>query len=70
MSMTAEFDVNTGGVHATKKHTWGYPMPGCGSMQICKVCGEKETSITSRAECVGRPADGLAITTHDYDPTA
>jgi ribosomal protein L32 len=70
MSMTAQFDENTGGVHRTKKHLWGSPMPGAGSMQVCRICGEKETSNTTNEECVGRPADGLSVTTHDYDPTA
>ena len=70
MSMTASFDENTGGVHATKKHHWGRPMPGAGPMQVCQVCGEKSTSITEHAECVGRPADGLAVTIHDYEPTS
>lgn len=69
MSMTASFDENTGGVNSTKKHRWGKPMPGAGSMQVCQVCGEKETSMTTAAECVGRPADGLSVTIHDYDPT-
>tara|TARA_R110000822_G_scaffold7577_4_gene31094 strand:+ start:605 stop:817 length:213 start_codon:yes stop_codon:yes gene_type:complete len=70
MSMTAQFDENMGGVHAVKKHPWGKPMPGAGPFPICKACGEKQTAITKEAECVGRPADGLALTTHDYEPTA
>ena len=69
MSMTAAFDKNTGGVHGTKKHRWGKPMPGAGPMQVCTVCGEKQTTITAHEECGGRPADGLAVTAYDYEPT-
>ena len=69
MSMTAAFDENTGGVHGTKKHRWGKPMPGAGPMQVCTVCGEKQTTITAHEECGGRPADGLAVTAYDYEPT-
>ena len=69
MSMTAAFDENTGGVHGTKKHNFGKPIAGSGPMAVCQICGEKETSLTISAECSGRPADGLAVTTFDYEPT-
>lgn len=58
-----------GGAHATKCHTWGKPIPGAGGMGICTRCGEKNTPSSRNAECVGRPATGLAETTHDYEPT-
>jgi hypothetical protein len=68
MSMTAQFDENRA-QRGSHKHAWGNPLPGAGRMKVCRVCGEKQTPITSAAECGGRPADGLVDTLHDYDPT-
>tara|TARA_R110002096_G_scaffold78665_3_gene185015 strand:+ start:2166 stop:2324 length:159 start_codon:yes stop_codon:yes gene_type:complete len=50
-------------------HQWGDPLPGCGSMQVCRQCGEKQTTVSRTAECVGKPSVGLIETIHDYDPT-
>ena len=56
------------GANKSNNHAWGDPLPGSGTMQVCRKCGEKKTAYTDRAECVGRPATGLAETTHDYNP--
>jgi hypothetical protein len=60
--------VAPGGAHLAHNHAWGEPPPGSGTMEVCRQCGEKKTVFTGRAECVGRPATGIAETTHDYDP--
>jgi hypothetical protein len=59
-----------GGAHISKAHDWGDAPPGSGPMQVCRRCGEKQTSDTSRAECIGKPATGITETVHDYDPLA
>jgi hypothetical protein len=56
------------GAHIASNHKWGAPPPGSGSMMVCKMCGEKQTTYTNRAECPGRPAVGLSETVHDYNP--
>jgi hypothetical protein len=56
------------GAHIASNHKWGQPPPGSGSMRVCRMCGEKETTYTNRAECPGRPSIGLSETLHDYNP--
>jgi hypothetical protein len=68
MRMEQNSGVAPGGAHTSHNHDWGAPLPGAGSMKVCKSCGEKLTTYTDRAECIGRPADGLSETTHDYNP--
>ena len=68
MRMEQNSGVAPGGANRSNNHTWGNPPPGSGTMQVCTQCGEKKTSYTDRAECVGRPATGIAETIHDYDP--
>jgi len=60
--------VASGGAHQHHNHQWGTPPPGAGTMKVCKNCGEKKTTFTDRAECVGRPAIGMVESRHDYDP--
>jgi hypothetical protein len=68
MKMEQNEGVAPGGAHVSNNHSWGSPPPGSGTLMVCTQCGEKKTHFTDRAECVGRPATGLAETVHDYDP--
>jgi len=68
MRMEQSDGVAPDAAHKQMNHAWGEPLPGSGSMKVCKMCGEKKTSYTDRAECVGRPATGISETTHDYEP--
>jgi hypothetical protein len=61
-------ETNIDGVHTIKRHPWGKPIPGAGSMRVCKRCGEKETDHTTQSECIGRPELGPVESLHDYDP--
>ena len=56
------------GAHMHVNHAWGPPVPGHGSVDICRACGEKRTNYTERAECPGRPSVGLSETVSDYSP--
>ena len=49
-------------------HSFEPGPPGAGPLHVCTACGEKETSLTARAECIGRPAVGGIDTISEYDP--
>lgn len=68
MKTEQQSGVAAGGAHIHRNHSWGGPLPGAGSMAVCKKCGEKFTTYTDRAECVGLPAVGAVESMHDYDP--
>ena len=68
MKTEQQSGVAAGGVHIHRNHAWGDPLPGAGSMMVCRKCGEKRTSYTDRAECVGLPTAGMVESAHDYDP--
>jgi hypothetical protein len=56
--------------HRAQPHSFVKGPPGAGPMAVCVNCGEKETPYTVRAECPGKPATGMVVTAHDYDPFA
>jgi hypothetical protein len=55
-----------------RAHEWGPPMPGSGSMRICRTCGAKEVSTAAdpnhpAGQC--RPPDmPVAHTVSEYEP--
>lgn len=57
---------------APRAHDWGPPMPGSGSMRICRTCGAKEVSTSAdphhpAGQC--RPPDApVAHTMSEYEP--
>ena len=57
---------------APASHLWGSPMPGSGSMDICKTCGAKRVSTSADpghpdGQCRGVDAP-VAHTMSEYEP--
>ena len=57
---------------APKAHRWGSPLPGSGSMRVCRICGAKELATAADphhpdGQCRA-PDMPVAHTMSDYDP--
>lgn len=51
------------------EHQWTDPPPGQGRLQVCSLCGDRDTPINRQRGCTGRPQAGdQGGAHHDYDP--